>query len=393
MESSSVARENTPGQGRRGRGRRIAFWLITLAILFVFVEICGFAATQLAPQLFDRRDAVLARLTPEGFERFRVSRASRTLGWENPAAATRQIPNCGHVDITYTYDADRLRVHGPTTLGDAVVLAAGDSFTHGDEVDDQHTFPAVLERSLGVPVANLGVGGYGPDQALLRLESLIDRAPRARVMVLAIMNEDAERMLNSYRPALTGRYSELFTLKPYLRDGEFIPIPGGDPFRSFETMRAAVIDAFDHDFWARPRAGFPYSVAFVRAVLAPANRYPVLNQLAMTTLGWERNHLIYRFPPVRRDLQAVFARFARLAQAHNLGAVVAFIPQDYADRDTGDLGIAAATEEQRRAIRFINVGGDFDWSNFNGPTCHPNANGYRMIADDIARAVRPLLAP
>jgi hypothetical protein len=32
---------------------------------------------------------------------------------------------------------------------------------------------------LGVGVANLGVGGYGPEQALLKFEGLIDRFPRA----------------------------------------------------------------------------------------------------------------------------------------------------------------------------------------------------------------------
>jgi hypothetical protein len=51
-----------------------------------------------------------------------------------------------------------------------------------------------------VSVANFGVGGYGPDQAVLKVESLIDLFPRARVVVLAIMYDQVGRMVNSYRP-------------------------------------------------------------------------------------------------------------------------------------------------------------------------------------------------
>jgi hypothetical protein len=46
------------------------------------------------------------------------------------------------------------------------------------------------------------VGGYGPEQALLKLEGLIDRFPSARVVVLAITYDDFSRMVNSYRPVL-----------------------------------------------------------------------------------------------------------------------------------------------------------------------------------------------
>jgi hypothetical protein len=205
------------------------------------------------------------------------------------------------------------------------------------------------------------------------------------------MYEDVIRMLNSYRPIVFGGSGIRFGLKPSVRDGEFAEIPGHDPFRDFAAMRAAANDAFDHDFWARPRPRFPYSVALVKALLAPANWYAALARLTMW-LGWPRDRVLYSLPPVRRGLRAVYDRFARLAQARKLAAVVAFIPRDNADYTSGDLGIAAATDAQRRALTFLNMGHAFDWAHFNGPTCHPNADGYRMIADDIARVVRPLLA-
>ena len=180
-----------------------------------------------------------------------------------------------------------------------------------------------------------------------------------------------------------------FGLKPYIRDGRFMPLPDGAPFRDLASARAAANDAFDHDFWARPRAAFPYSLALVRAALAPANWYPALQRLS-GWLGWPRDRLLYSLTPVRRGLSAIYDRLAGLAQRRNLAAVVAFIPQEYADHTSGEIALRAATDAQRRAITFVNLGGGFDWAHFNGPTCHPNADGYRMIADEIARTVRPL---
>lgn len=374
----------------RGRARQLAFWLIMLAIPIAFLEACGFAATRLAPELFDHREAVLANLRPNEFERFRQTFASSTLGWDNPAGVTRRVPNCADAEIVYTYDQDRLRVHDAGPARDAAVLVAGDSYTEGAEVAAEETFPARLQRLLGVPVANLGVGGYGPDQALLKLEGLIDRFPKARVLVLAIMYRDAQRMLNGYRPILIESTGIRFGLKPHIRDGAFVPIPGQDPYVDFAAMLAAADIAFDHDFWRRPRPRFPYSVALVEAAMAPSVWYPAVNRI-LTSFGWPPERLAYALPPVRHGLRAVYDRFARLTQARGLAAVVAFIPFNGADRTSGEAAISAATDAQRRAITFLNVGRDFDWVHFSGPTCHPNADGYRMIAGDVARAVRPLL--
>jgi hypothetical protein len=94
-----------------------------------------------------------------------------------PDTSAAKLPRRGN---NIYHDQDRLRVHRATSARDAVVLVAGDSYTHGDEVADSASFPASLERVLQVPVANFGVGGYGPEQALLKLEGLIDRFPDTR---------------------------------------------------------------------------------------------------------------------------------------------------------------------------------------------------------------------
>src|SRR4029453_6123020 len=114
-----------------------------------------------------------------------------------------------------------------------------------------------LERILNLPVANLGVGGYGPEQALLKLEGMIDRFPKARVAVLSIMYENTRRRVKSYRPVYYPDSGVLFGLKPFLRDGSFHGLVGGDPFRDFPSLLKAADAAFHSDFWAPPAAAFP----------------------------------------------------------------------------------------------------------------------------------------
>ena len=90
------------------------------------------------------------------------------------------------------------------------------------------------------------------------------------------------------------------------------------------------------------------------------------------------------------NLRALYDRFDSLAQGRNLRPVVAFVPPYQQDHVSGLIGIAAATDDQRRRITFVNVGDDFDWSRFFRG-CHPSSDGYAMIAADVARTVRPLL--
>ena len=55
-----------------------------------------------------------------------------------------------------------------------LLLAVGDSFVFGDQVSDEETWPALLERALHHRVINGGVFGYGIDQVVIRAEQLMD---------------------------------------------------------------------------------------------------------------------------------------------------------------------------------------------------------------------------
>jgi hypothetical protein len=235
------------------------------------------------------------------------------------------------------------------------------------------------------------VGGYGPEQALLKLEGLIDRFPSARVVVLAITYNNISQMVNSYRPVYSRGADFLFGLKPYVLDGKFYGLIGGDPFRDFQSMLAAANVGFDTDFWRRARARFPYSAAVAEEIFLPS-LYLTLLENAGRWIGRPQYEVILYLPSVRRSLRAVYDRFAHLAQSRNLHAVIAFIPANRGDQTSGLVAIAEATEEQRAHVSFINVGRDFEWSSYTDKGCHPSPAGYHMIAADVARVVAPLLA-
>ena len=48
------------------------------------------------------------------------------------------------------------------------ILALGDSYTYGEEVNNGETWPSILQALTGRKVLNAGVAGYGFDQIVLR---------------------------------------------------------------------------------------------------------------------------------------------------------------------------------------------------------------------------------
>lgn len=74
----------------------------------------------------------------------------------------------------------------------------GDSFTHGDQVNDGETWQEYLAAHLGEPIENFGVGGYSVYQAYLRMKRVESLHP-AQYIVLNIYDDDHFRNLVAWR--------------------------------------------------------------------------------------------------------------------------------------------------------------------------------------------------
>lgn len=120
-----------------------------------------------------------------------------------------------HWGTRVTIDSDGCRRNGtaPPPAGERCVVAVGDSFTFGDQVDDDATWPAQLERNLGRPVKNGGVFGYSFVQSILRAEDLIARFP-VETLVVSLISDDLPR----------SEYSKRYTPVPWfdLQDGGIV---------------------------------------------------------------------------------------------------------------------------------------------------------------------------
>ena len=158
------------------------------------------------------------------------------LGW---------VPRPGRAgcDWISNVDASGIRSNGVSMvpIANRPILAVGDSFTFGDEVEDSETWPAHLEKILNKRILNAGAGAYGIDQAFLRAELLLEKYD-PDVVIMSFISDDINRTEYSYYPWGQG-------WKPYFEygDGSLIlrnvPVPR-EPvprvFRRFQTLRRAL---------------------------------------------------------------------------------------------------------------------------------------------------------
>ncbi len=119
---------------------------------------------------------------------------SKTLGWV-PKAGTNGRDNFWNTRVTILDDGVRAngsRISPASLSSDELILAVGDSFTFGDQVSDDETWPAHLERMIGVPVRNAGVFGYGVDQSFLRMKLLTEKY-KPTIVVFSFIPDDITR--------------------------------------------------------------------------------------------------------------------------------------------------------------------------------------------------------
>lgn len=95
----------------------------------------------------------------------------------------------------HTIDAEGFRSCGEHAAShdDRAILTVGDSYTYGDEVRDEETWPAQLQRLTGRRVLNAGVTGYGFDQMVLRAERYV-ATHRPALLIVSFIADDIRRV-------------------------------------------------------------------------------------------------------------------------------------------------------------------------------------------------------
>jgi lysophospholipase L1-like esterase len=305
-----------------------------------------------------------------------VLEARRGMAGQNLSHRFTYDPDLGYVqragfasDLIH-YDGKGFRMMPPPPAGATEappIVATGDSFTQGDEVDDAHAWPAVLQELLAWRTVNAGVAAYGFDQTVLRTEQLA-RQLRPALMIVGFIADDLRRAEMKRTWGVEKPYFERLGNKLVLRNVPVPPSPRPEDTLSFWNWALGWSVAFDTFLTLK---GWQYEwVTDHRRVLPPGEGAKVgcLLTERLAALG----------VPVLVVAQYDFyvwvdAEFG--AEQHRLSQEVL--------RCANQAGLAtvdtyAATENAVRERGRSAIYGSW----------HPNAAGYRLIAGQIAAEVR-----
>jgi hypothetical protein len=249
---------------------RLVLGVVTInLLLFELLSFIGFAAIGVIKpddrldlfierQLEDENDAKLRQFLTTSYD--------HNLGWDTTSSDHVATNKAGE-QWTATYD-DLGSRRSCMESRQIMMATYGDSFTHGNEVDDEQTWQCILERRFGKRVLNFGVGGYGIGQALLKMKQHWKESIVAPITMLVIYSDDLARVVNRYRPFYNPGTRGKFAFKPgyrYLHDEvRFLPNPLTVDVATKDQVAELTLSVASTDYWesARIRVAptFPYSL-------------------------------------------------------------------------------------------------------------------------------------
>jgi hypothetical protein len=269
----------------------------------------------------------LRRIDPGSLSRFARSRYDPELGWVNPPGTESESRNRVGETWSVHYDSAGARAN-PVPFKRAIVSAYGDSFTHCDEVNDDETWPYFLSQLTRSNVQNFGVPAYGTDQAELRFEKNLARGLSTPVVILAIYDENINRIVNRYRPFYLPKARMLLAFKPRYKlvDGSLFLLRNPlqpDLVGSKDLLGALEIARHD-DYWAerneeRTRLRPPFSAQLARLLIELAAKTGLVGSDRTATSLWDE-------APARELMEAIVGRFVGLCRAKGIEPVVVLIP-------------------------------------------------------------------
>jgi len=193
--------------GRAAARSSPAAWLrISLAVVL------GLATSEVALRLNEHGTSYWRSLKLE----FRFGREDPRFGWVLlPSRTTVLGPE--ERRTSYAVDAWGDRAANDAGAPDPELpslVVSGESIAVGHGVAYERTFAAHMGRDLGLQVVNVACGGYGSDQAYLRLEDALARLKRPAAVVATFVPVMLSRNVQDYRARLALRDDVLELVPP-----------------------------------------------------------------------------------------------------------------------------------------------------------------------------------
>ncbi len=267
--------------GGLSRRKKVVFTAVTALLVGALFELSSLAALHVARALRPEHfvhgfvDMYFDGLTEEDRTSHLEGGWHPVLGWDNPPGVQYDWKNTVDQPYRVSYDARGARADDLPPKAE-LIATYGDSFTWCDEVSDHETWQVDLEERLGGEVRNYGVGAYGTGQAVLKVKEHLGRGEVAPITVLGILEENVNRVVNSYRPFYNQHTGVKLGFKPWFRrgpDGRIAMSPSvyDDRDLSLDELRRRAHELASDEYWMaaneKLEIRFPYTVQLVRTVV------------------------------------------------------------------------------------------------------------------------------
>lgn len=382
---------------------KVLGWLTIGVSCLLMVEAFSFVVVKYVPQV-QRFLYTPPSATQQDYDTYLVERDPK-VGW--PSASWLR-------DLTDERGARISPAHQSIGETRPCISLYGDSFAFSDEVEHSDAWANVAAADLGCRVDNYGVGGYGTDQAFLRLETHLDEGrDLGDVVILTLYPVNLNRNVNQWRHLIA---PSPFGLKPafYPTDSgvELSPLFSGD-FEAFQRMSENPVAFLPAETYApgqsgfrRPiEASFPYTETFIRIVIGQ------LGQIRSLRTGGNMNQINYpsyydskegMSDDKRVVLEHILARFEEHCDAIPSACAFLLIPSPelvFQTETKGSHELGRWLSGNLKIVQFLDATELFATTDeicgalTNPDDCagHFNSQGYARLADFVVRSLDDVL--
>ncbi len=264
------------------------------------------------------------------------------LGWiRRPSSTKTEVGKDGSVSRFHIDEAGS-RVNPGFEGASKEIFLYGDSYAFARQVNDDETWAHHLSNALQKNIVNKGVGNYGIDQALIRLEREPE-AKQCRMHIMAVVPETIGRVHSVWKHY--SEYGNTLAFKPrFYSVGDELNMISNllNAEKKFEDIASLGLAAREHDYFYSRKFmqdifKFPYSLCLWRengrnikllyAAFLDLFDHGERAFVSVMRRNIEFSARMFREPETVSLLKSIILRFSNFSKANDIVPLFVLMPQ------------------------------------------------------------------